>query len=317
MPNSRTPNIRILSVRDDVVNFELTDTDVSMANSLRRIMMAEVPTLAIDLVEFHENTTALKDEVIAHRLGLIPLRSRRKQMSQWNYSHACDCDDHCQKCSVEVFLDMGFEDKAESNHVLDVSITSNDLKFEGEDDPPIEAVHFVNKEEVTLASMMPSDDGIVIVRVGPGQRLKVRAIVKKGIGKEHAKWNPCATVAMKYFPIVRLNEDILNDFKEEEKKALVASCPKRVFDYDETARTVVISNAAECIFCKECLNTLEELRRLPEDELAVSVKHSSDKFTFTVESTGALKASDIVRSAFQELSAKLNRLKSGVRRLDV
>ncbi len=109
----------------------------------------------------------------------------------------------------------------------------------------------------------------------------------------------------------------MNDFKEEEKKALVASCPKRVFDYDETARAVVISNAAECIFCRECLNTLEEFRRLPEDELAVSVQHSSDKFTFTVESTGALKASDIVRSAFQELSAKLNRLKSGVRRLDI
>ncbi len=45
-----------------------------MANALRRILISEVPTLAIEFVEFHENTTVLQDEYIAHRLGLIPLR---------------------------------------------------------------------------------------------------------------------------------------------------------------------------------------------------------------------------------------------------
>ncbi len=108
----------------------------------------------------------------------------------------------------------------------------------------------------------------------------------------------------------------LSDFTEVEKKALVESCPRRVFEFDELARTVVIAQSAECIFCRECIYTLEDFRRSPEDPLAVSIKHSTDKFTFTVETTGALTAKDVVRSALIELSGKIAMLKKRVQELD-
>jgi NAD-dependent dihydropyrimidine dehydrogenase PreA subunit len=108
----------------------------------------------------------------------------------------------------------------------------------------------------------------------------------------------------------------LNEFSEEEKGALVASCPRGVFDYDDTAETVRVSRPADCIFCKECLFLLEDFRRRPEDPLAVSVTHCYERFTFTVETTGSLKAKDVVRSALQELTAKINRLKTSVHQLD-
>jgi DNA-directed RNA polymerase II subunit RPB3 len=74
MPHQRFPKVQILHMFPHEIKFILSETDTSVANTLRRIMIAEVPTLAIDLVEFHENSTVLNDEYIAHRLGLIPIR---------------------------------------------------------------------------------------------------------------------------------------------------------------------------------------------------------------------------------------------------
>ena len=69
------PSIKMVKAGKQAVEFELFNTDLAIANSLRRIMISEVPTLTIDLVELRENTSALHDEFIAHRLGLIPLVS--------------------------------------------------------------------------------------------------------------------------------------------------------------------------------------------------------------------------------------------------
>lgn len=46
---------------------------LQLANSLRRIMISEAPTMAIEHVYITNNTSVIQDEVLAHRLGLIPL----------------------------------------------------------------------------------------------------------------------------------------------------------------------------------------------------------------------------------------------------
>lgn len=66
-------NIEILESSEDYLKFNVENIDLSLANSLRRIMISEVPTMAIELVKIVNNTSCLNDEYIAHRLGLIPL----------------------------------------------------------------------------------------------------------------------------------------------------------------------------------------------------------------------------------------------------
>jgi DNA-directed RNA polymerase II subunit RPB3 len=206
MPYNRTPDIKVKDLKTDFIHFELKNTDISMANSLRRIMIAEVPTLAIDLVEFEDNNSVLLDEIIAHRLGLIPIRSERPGgMTEWNYNHNCTCSDFCDMCSVVFNLDCSYNEmskRPEYANCVSIPITSRDLISENREAQP---AHFSNEED---ANKSLSNPGIEIVKLGPGQSIKLRAIAKKGIGKEHAKWSPVSTVALKIDPIIKLNEEV-------------------------------------------------------------------------------------------------------------
>ena len=84
---------------------------------------------------------------------------------------------------------------------------------------------------------------------------------------------------------------------------------------EENSGAVVITDSSMCIFCKECIYTLEDFRRSPEDKLAVEVRHSPDRFTFTVETTGALYAKEVVQDAMIQLSEKLGRLTRAIPKL--
>lgn len=85
----QSPQIKILHKDKYTIKFELQNTDLTVANALRRIIIAEVPTLAIDKVEIYDNTSALHDEYIAHRCGLIPILSDK--VDKYNYITMCNC----------------------------------------------------------------------------------------------------------------------------------------------------------------------------------------------------------------------------------
>ena len=119
-PMRRQPKIEIKELREESITFVLSETDLSVANALRRVMISEIPTLAIDLVDIEKNTSVLHDEFIAHRLGMIPLRYDG-DIGRLKENQECNCDDHCDQCSVILELDAS----CKSN--VDLTVTSADL----------------------------------------------------------------------------------------------------------------------------------------------------------------------------------------------
>ncbi len=67
--------IYIVSETDEELVFDMVGIDAPIANALRRILLAEVPSMAIEAVYIYANTSIIQDEILAHRMGLIPLNA--------------------------------------------------------------------------------------------------------------------------------------------------------------------------------------------------------------------------------------------------
>jgi DNA-directed RNA polymerase subunit D len=144
------------------MSVKLKGVPLQYANALRRICLNGVTIFAVDTVDIIENSSVLPDEGLAHRLGLIPLKT---DLSRFNEPSKCDCHSEtgCSNCKVMLVLDSGDSDVTRTIFTSDLS---------SEDD-----------------SVKPTADNIPIVQLAPGQKIKLECYARLGRGTEHAKWN--------------------------------------------------------------------------------------------------------------------------------
>ena len=196
--------------RDRLV-FVLRESSPALANALRRAMLEEVPTLAIEEVEFIKNSSALYDEIIAHRLGLLPLRG---ELGHLVLPERCACaGQRCPSCTIKASL------KAKGPGM----VYASELNFEGD--------------------VKPVHPGMPIVNLLKGQELELEASAVLGLGRTHSKWSPCHAWyrGLPQIKIVRQRD------KAEEIASL---CPTKVFEVKANKLIVRNPNACHlCLAC--------------------------------------------------------------------
>jgi DNA-directed RNA polymerase subunit D len=214
--------ITIIRKQDNIAHFLAEGIDVAFANALRRTMLTRLPAMAIDEVLVLENTSVMYDEMLAHRMGLIPLVT---DLESYNLPDECDCEGKgCSLCQCTLTLEKQAGDEEETVHSRD--LTSQDPKI------------------------VPAIGEIPLVKLAPNQSLIIEAYARLGRGVENAKFQPVSTVSYKYVPIVEVNKDKCNQCGD-----CVKVCPKNILLVE--GDTIATQNTLDCSLCEACVEVCE------------------------------------------------------------
>jgi DNA-directed RNA polymerase subunit D len=212
--------IRILQKEGNCLKFLINGISTPIANALRRIMIAEVPSMAIDDVIVIENSSPMNDEILAHRLGLIPLKT---DLDSYFLPEDCTCQSElgCNQCSVTLTLEV-------------------DAK---------ESIRTVYSKELVSSNpdITPVNDKIPILKLACNQSVRVECYARLGKGKVHTKWQPVSACAYKYASMIRINQKKCNVCEQ-----CIKACSKNILGKDENLITIVESE--KCDLCNECVN---------------------------------------------------------------
>jgi DNA-directed RNA polymerase subunit D len=234
-------------------------------NALRRIALSEVPSMAIDEVVMIDNSSILQDEIIAHRLGLTPLKT---DLDSYNLPEECKCQSEfgCNLCRVTLTLDAEATEGTRS-------VYSGELVSENPD-------------------IVPVSDKIPIIKLAKGQKLKLEAYARLGKGKNHAKWQPVSMCAYKYFPKIEVLSEKCKDCAK-----CVDICPKKVLVMKENK--VEVRDLLACNLCMDCVEAC------PQKPPAIKVEWEKNAFIMNIESTGVLPPERIIQEATKILDKQL------------
>lgn len=232
-------NIKLLERSGQRIKFLVEGVKPSFAGALRRIMISEMPTMAIEWVDFIKNDSAMSDELLANRIGQVPLTYDAKA---YNMPKDCKCGGKgCSRCQVKLAI------KKKGPAI----VYSDDLRSSDK-------------------GVAPAIEKISLVELFEGEELQFTAIAQLGLGREHAKWQGAA-VGYKNLPSIKISSIDKKDFEK-----FVKSCPRDVFKI--TGNKLVITDPIKCNLCKQCveISTKNEVEVRPiEDAFIFDVESVS------------------------------------------
>ncbi|HID74303.1 MAG TPA: DNA-directed RNA polymerase subunit D [Thermoplasmata archaeon] len=266
-------DIEILSRTETSMKLLISGVKPPFVNTLRRILIAEVPKMAIDRVEFtmgsvrkgdqasdektYESKTPLFDEIIAHRLAMVPIPT---DLDLFGFRDECTCGgEGCPNCEIMYSLWK----------VGPCTVYSGDLELAQADD------RFAIKEKL-----------IPIVNLNEKQGLVLYATAILGKGKDHAKWQAANAVGYRYYPEFGLDTKTCTLCGE-----CARACPRELIEVDKKMARFVDGYEQHCNLCNACVDACEPG--------ALVLAPDETRFIFQFETDGALTASRVLLEAMK------------------
>ena len=302
-------------------SFSFIHLDASLANALRRILIAEVPTLAIEKVYVSNNTSIIADEVLSARLGLIPLKGALDGLNflTWRQKGDPENDEEEEGAMDYNTIVLKLQIQCTRNEAADKNendpkkkynnahVYASDLKFL----PQGRQEQFFHGEGAVRAV----NPDILIAKLRPGHEIDMELHCVKGRGMDHAKFSPVATASYRLLPKIDILKPITGDdareFQECFPKGVIGL--ERVTAHDikqqgseyeglEGYEKAVVKDAFRDTVSRECL-------RHDKFKNKVKLGRVQDHFIFSVESTGQFNSDLLVLESIKILKIKAMRLR--------
>lgn len=264
--------------------FILTKTRPVLANALRRTLISDIPRMAIEDVEFHlgpirgedgkeyESITPLFDEMIAHRLGMLPIPT---DLELFEFRDKCkDCKgEGCPNCTIMYAL----------NKKGPCTVYSGDL------------------EPIGDSKLKIVDEKIPIVKLAEGQAVLIYATATLGTAKEHAKWQSAHGVGFKFYPSIKVDNK-----KWDGEETCIEVCPVDVFKVEKGK--IVVKNEEACIFCMLCEESCGEgCITVEKDTSKILFQFETDGALTSKETLS--RALELLEKSFADVSSMAAKLK--------
>ena len=186
--------------KNNKLTFLMKESSEGFANAIRRLILEEVPTLAVEDLDIKENNSALYDEMLALRIGLIPIKT---DLKSYQFKEKCSCQGAgCAQCELKLTLKV-----AKGGYVYAKDAKSTDPKCT-----------FVQED-------MP------IVKLLPKQKVDITMTAILGRGRDHVKWTPG-------WPFYK-QEPVVNIGKVKDPKKVMDYCKDGLFTLSNNKLSLV------------------------------------------------------------------------------
>ena len=276
-------DVKVLESTPETALFDVRGVTPAFLNALRRTMLSQVPKLAIEDVTIYDNTSALFDEMVAHRLGLLPVPTDLNAFNRrYKENNASPREGACPSCSGEGC--------ASCTVLYTLSKEGPCTVYSGDLVPAADAKFRI------------VDPKVPVVKLLEGQRVMLEAGAILGTGIEHAKWACVTAVGYQEYPTVTIKGSLPADKLDKVQRTM----PPGAFALEgSTLRVTDPVKAAAYLRSAKKQYGLD----------MVDVSSEPDRWLFRVETDGALSPAAAIRKAISMVMEKLKSVESDAPKL--